>query len=229
MIHLNNLRFQYDGPEAFSLRLKDFQVAAGTSVFLDGPSGSGKSTVLNLMAGLTSPDQGTVTLLGTNIHQLTAPMCDQFRADHMGIIFQSFNLVPYLSVIENIMLPCVFSKKRQAHAVKTFGTLLCAARQWFQDIGIDSARYTAPVTQLSVGQQQRVAIARALIGAPELIMADEPTSALDSLNKDQFMTLLFNETQKVGATLLFVSHDTTLKAWFKRHVAMTDLLGKGTE
>jgi putative ABC transport system ATP-binding protein len=103
MIHLNNLRFQYDGPEAFSLVLKDFQVAAGTSVFLDGPSGSGKSTVLNLMAGLTSPDQGTVTLLGTNIHQLTAPMRDQFRADHMGIIFQSFNLVPYLSVIENII------------------------------------------------------------------------------------------------------------------------------
>ena len=220
IIRISNLRFKYDKSDSFELHIHDLRIRKLDQVFLEGPSGSGKSTFLNLITGLTKPDTGHINVLSTAINSLPAKVCDHFRADHYGIIFHLFNIIPYLYVLENVMLPCVFSKKRKVDVLSRSRNLVSEANRLCEELDIDTTIRYKPVNQLSIGQQQRVAIARALIGRPEIIIADEPTSALDNRRKTQFLELLFDECKKYGSTLVFVSHDQSLRPLFKTNISL---------
>lgn len=215
VIDIENLAFAWKGgPQV--LNVPSFRLGAGERVFLRGPSGSGKSTLLGLIAGVLAPQQGTIRVLGEDMTSLSASRRDRLRADHVGVIFQMFNLVPYLSVTGNVLLPLRFSPARR----KAAGSDAEAeAHRLLARLGLDDERLLARrVSDLSVGQQQRVAAARALIGAPDLIIADEPTSALDADARDRFIALLSEEVTRSGASLLFVSHDASLAPLFTRAV-----------
>lgn len=200
--------------------INDLVLKAGDKVFVQGPSGSGKTTLLNLVSGLLKPDTGTIRLLETDITTLSQAKCDRLRGDHLGFIFQQFNLVPYLSVLDNVLLPVKFSKRRKHLAVQEHGSELKAADDLLSRLGL-SAHTTSKVSELSVGQQQRVAAARAFMGAPDLVLADEPTSALDRANQQAFIDLLFDLAQLRKTALLFVSHDDTLPSRFDRVLDVT--------
>ncbi len=220
-IDLEHLEFAWRGGQTL-LRVERFTVARGERVFLRGPSGSGKSTLLGLIGGVLVPGKGNVRLLGTDLTRLSASDRDRFRAEHLGFIFQMFNLIPYLSVLENVVLPAQFSRARRQHVRD--GALREEALRLLTALGLTGEELLdRPVTQLSIGQQQRVAAARALLGRPEIIVADEPTSALDSDTRAGFLQLLMKECSTAGATLLFVSHDTSLGALFDRSIAMSDI------
>ena len=197
----------------------EFSVGRGERVFLRGPSGSGKSTLLSIFAGVITPDAGSVNLLGHDLVRLSAGERDALRADSLGVIFQLFNLVPYLTVADNIALPCEFSRQRRTRAITRGGSVARESRRLLERLGLgESDMLHRKVGELSVGQQQRVAAARALIGGPSLIIADEPTSALDSDARKAFIDLLADECSAVGASLLFVSHDRSLAAGFDREI-----------
>lgn len=220
-LRIENLQFKYSNSDAFQLSIDHLLLEDGEHLFIDGPSGIGKTTLLNLITGLLTPSKGTIDIAGTSINQLSEIKRDAFRADHFGIIFQLFNLLPYLSLKDNILLPCAFSKLKKQQALKNTQSLNDSVVQLCQNLNLPSHLFSTPVQQLSVGQQQRVAIARALIGAPKIIIADEPTAALDKENKVQFMNTLLTECNKSSTTLVFVSHDDTLKSYFKRHFQLS--------
>jgi putative ABC transport system ATP-binding protein len=216
---LRDVRFAYRrGPDV--LDLPELRVARGERLFLHGPSGSGKTTLLGLLAGVLVPRAGTVTVLGTSLGALRSGPRDRFRAEHLGYVFQMFNLIPYLSVRENIVLPCRLSSRRRARLAGRDPVTEAAAIAARLEI---DGLLDSPVTELSVGQQQRVAVARALIGAPELVVCDEPTSALDSDRRDRFLELLFARCDEAGSALVFVSHDLSLASRFARTVALRQL------
>lgn len=211
------LRFDWGSTPC--LDIDAFELAAGEQVFLYGPSGSGKSTLLNILAGVLLPNAGQLRILGESIPDMPGAARDRFRADHIGLIFQQFNLIPYLSVLDNVLLPCRFSARRRARA----GTPREAAERLLAHLDLDAALWQHPATALSVGQQQRVAAARALIGAPELLIADEPTSALDAGRQTAFLDLLTRECAATGAALVFVSHDHRLAGRFSRTLALDEI------
>jgi putative ABC transport system ATP-binding protein len=214
-----DLRFAYGhGPDVLDIPALD--VAREETVFLYGPSGSGKTTLLGVMAGVLRPTAGAMQVLGTDLAALSAGGRDAFRAEHIGYVFQQFNLIPYLSVLENITLPCRVNRARLARLGNT--PLERAASEIAAELQIE-AFLQRPVTDLSVGQQQRVAAARALIGHPELVIADEPTSALDTDRREAFLRLLFASCARAKATLVFVSHDLTLQPLFSRTLDLTAL------
>lgn len=202
------------------LDIPRLEVARGARLFVFGPSGSGKTTLLGLIAGVLRATSGSVTVLGTDLTTLSSRRRDALRAAHVGYIFQLFNLIPYLSVLENITLPCRLSAARRARLGGAAPEDAAYALAQSLEIG---ALLDERVTRLSVGQQQRVAAARALIGAPELVVADEPTSALDSDRREQFLQLLFERCSAAGATLIFVSHDRQLEHMFDRAVSLAEL------
>ena len=219
-IALSRVRFRWDRKSDWAL---DMRIEAGERVFVAGATGSGKSTLLNLLGGILVPDSGEVRILGETISGLSGAGRDRFRADNIGFIFQMFNLVPYLSVIENVLLPCRFSERRRQLAARD-GTPEVAAARLLGRMGLDAGALAGrTVTALSVGQQQRVAAARALIGQPAIVVADEPTSALDADTQGPFLKLLFDEVTASGATLVFVSHDRRLEAGFQRTLSLTGL------
>ena len=222
VIDLTDLTFAWPGHPVL-LDVQRFTLNSGERLFLRGPSGSGKSTLLGLISGVLEAQSGQINVLGEDLAKLSGSQRDRVRADHLGVIFQLFNLVPYLSVIENVVLPCRFSKRRQKQ-VQAAGGATLEARRLLTQLGLDSEELLArKVTDLSVGQQQRVAAARALIGSPALIIADEPTSALDADSRDRFINLLSAEVQKTGAALLFVSHDASLARLFDRAVDLAEI------
>jgi putative ABC transport system ATP-binding protein len=216
-VAIQNLQFSYPraGP---SLDIKTFTLGRGEKVFLKGASGSGKSTLLQLIAGVLKPNAGTISVLDQPLAALSASARDQFRADHLGFVFQLFNLLGFLNLVDNVVLPCRFSKRRAKQALATGGTLENAAIDLLDALGLPKSAIARPVSQLSVGQQQRVALARALIGTPELVICDEPTSAIDVEHRERFMQLLFAQVAQTGAALLFVSHDPALERYFDRSV-----------
>ncbi|HMQ09683.1 MAG TPA: ABC transporter ATP-binding protein [Oligoflexia bacterium] len=224
LLHIRDLKFSWLNNKKPLLDIEDFAVQAGDRIFLHGPSGSGKSTLLNLIAGVLVPQQGKIEILKTNLSELSSGQRDQFRGDHMGFIFQMFNLLPYFSAIENVTLPSEFSKKKSKKVLSNTKSLKDEAYRLLLELKLDAKTLeNKKVTQLSVGQQQRVATARALMGRPELIIADEPTSALDRNIRDDFLKLLFNECDKFGTTLIFVSHDQDLGKMFDRVVSLKEI------
>jgi putative ABC transport system ATP-binding protein len=202
------------------VNISELIVSAGDHWLLEGPSGSGKSTLLQLLGGVLLPQRGRIELLGRNWSDLSAPQRDRRRADSVGFVFQQFNLVPYLSALENVLLPCRFSEPRRLAAEKA-GPLADEARRLLDALGLGLAGLgRREAGRLSVGQQQRVAAARALIGRPALVLADEPTSALDADNRNAFLELLFAEACNTGSALIVVSHDATLRPHFGRHLKL---------
>ncbi len=223
-VEVDGIRFAWKAGERDVLDVARFEVAAGERVFIEGPSGSGKSTLLGLLGGVASPREGTIRILGTELSSMPARRRDRFRADHLGFVFQMFNLVPYLSMIDNVTLPCRFSRRRRERAGSRSGTPEAEACHLLARLGLDREElFARTVTELSIGQQQRVAVARALIGAPELVIADEPTSALDEGTRERFLDLLSAQCNEAGTSLLFASHDTRLGALFDRRVSLARL------
>jgi len=222
VLQLGGLRFGYD-PAQEIINIESFSIGAGESVFLQGPSGCGKSTLLGLIGGVLPVDTGAISICGQDITQVSAAQRDQLRADHIGIIFQQFNLLPYLNVIQNCTLPCRFSSLRKQRAEQASGSVSEAARELIVGLGLSEAQLKLNVSDLSVGQQQRVAVARALIGGPDLIIADEPTSSLDHNNRDRFIDLLNSQRARFNNSLLFVSHDNSLAPHFDRQMSLPDL------
>ena len=223
IIKIDDLKFSWPNQSQTTLDIKALEIDPGQTLFIEGPSGSGKTSLLNLIGAVTEPTAGTIDVLGQSLNTLKGAAKDQFRADHIGFIFQQFNLLPYLSMLENITLPCHFSRARRTKALDS-GNLMDEAKRLLSHLQMnDPNLVNKPVTQLSVGQQQRVAAARALIGRPEIIIADEPTSALDANTRESFIQLLFNECEQSGSTLIFVSHDSALASLFDRRVVLPEL------
>ena len=220
-ITLKEVKFRWHKAKPWVLDILHFQVGVGQKVFIAGPSGSGKTTLLNLISGIILPDEGRIWIEGTDLVDLGPAARDNFRGEHIGYVFQSFNLIPYLSIMENVLLPCRFSRERMD---RISGDVTAEATRLLDRMEINTASILATrVSDLSIGQQQRVAAARALLGAPQLIIADEPTSALDTENRDAFIELLFAEANASKATLLFVSHDIGLASAFDHSVSLPDV------
>lgn len=227
-VAIQKLQFSWPGgspsrPAPSILNIANFTLARGERLFLKGASGSGKSTLLQLIAGVLQPCAGEITVLGQPISKLSAGKRDQFRADHLGFVFQLFNLLGFLDVLDNVLLPCRFSSLR-AHRASTQGiSPTQAATNLLTALGLPTKVHRQAVSRLSVGQQQRVALARALLGAPGLLICDEPTSAIDLEHRERFMQLLLAQVERSGAALLFVSHDPTLERYFDRTVHLADI------
>ncbi|MBC7420220.1 MAG: ABC transporter ATP-binding protein [Bdellovibrio sp.] len=210
-LQLTQIKFSYG--ETPVLDIPQMQVEKGEVVFLFGPSGSGKSTLLELFAGILKPQAGDLIVEGQNLAKMNLSELDHFRAENIGYIFQSFNLIPYLSVIENIKLPFLFQKN--AVDENELNDLI-------DRLGLKNFVHR-PVSQLSVGQQQRVAVARALLKKPQVILADEPTSALDYDHRENFLKILFKLCREHKITVLFVSHDRSIEKLFDRAIHLPEI------
>ena len=219
VLEVSNVAYRWPGRASFALAVADLSVAEGESVLLLGESGSGKSTLLSLICGTILPSQGQVSVAGTNISSLSGGARDKFRAEQIGVIFQQFNLLPFGSVVDNILLPLRFAPHRRKGVTDAAAQAkaLCLA------LGLPADVLDAKASALSVGQQQRVAVARALIGHPPLIIADEPTSALDATSQAAFLDLLFAQIEAHNTSLLMVSHDPRLAERFDRVIRMEDI------
>ena len=216
-LRLQQLRFRWPGADHDTLDIDTLQVERGETLFVRGPSGCGKSTLLSLLAGVLVAEQGQVLALGQAWSGLSPARRDRRRADHLGYIFQQFNLLPYLSVLDNVRLPLRFSALRAARCPPSQAESLLART------GLAQRHWRVPAGQLSIGQQQRVAAARALIGQPDIVIADEPTSALDEDLRESFMDLLLGACAEAGSALVFVSHDARLAARFARQVDLPQI------
>ena len=223
MIEIENLRFAWPRAAHDCLAIDRLRIAARSTLFLYGPSGAGKSTLLGLLAGVLAPRQGRVSVLGTDWSSLSGARRDALRADHVGYIFQQFNLLPYLSVLDNVLLPCRFSSLRRDRAARRSGSMQADAQALLAHVGLAAGLWRRSAAELSVGQQQRVAAARAMVGAPEIVIADEPTSALDAPLRDGFMDVLLRECRAAGSTLVFVSHDQRLASRFDAQLSLASI------
>ena len=214
VVELKDLSFSYAGNEAPVLDIPDWRIERGEHVFLEGASGSGKSTLLALMAGLALPSAGSLSVLGTDITRLGARRRDRFRAEHIGVVFQQFNLIPYLSALDNVLVAARFGGAEQPRE---------RARAMLAAVNLPTELHERQALALSIGQQQRVAIVRGLINTPALLLVDEPTSALDVANRDAFLDLLFSVASNAECAVLFVSHDPALASHFDRTEKLMDL------
>lgn len=219
VLSLCDVGYRWPGQAGFSLTVPKLAVSKGESVLLLGESGSGKSTLLSLICGTLQPDRGAVEIAGTDVTSLSGGARDRFRAEQIGVIFQQFNLLPFGSVADNILLPLRFAPQRRKRA----GDAVAEAANICAELGLPGDVMHAKANALSVGQQQRVAVARALIGQPPLIIADEPTSALDANSQAAFLDLLFAQTKAPETSLLMVSHDPRLGKRFDRVIGMEDI------
>jgi putative ABC transport system ATP-binding protein len=216
-IELANIRFHYSKrPDHRVLNIPSWSLSVAEQAFVHGPSGGGKSTLLGLLSGILSPVDGQVTVLGERLDTMNSRQRDQFRAEHIGYVFQQFNLMPYLNATDNLALASRFSKRKNTRALNN------EVKDLFSALNITEKEWSVPTRDLSIGQQQRVAIARALINKPKLLIADEPTSSLDKANTDAFMELLMPMVKDNQMTLLFVSHDLSLVSYFERVESMDD-------
>lgn len=215
-LEIEEARFGWPG-EALLLHIRQLRVAAGERVFVRGGSGSGKTTLLGLVAGIHVADAAAFNVVGQAIGRLSASARDRFRGEHLGIVFQQFNLVPCLDALENVLLPLTFNPALRARLGGVLGARE-RANALFDQLGVEVAARQRLPAALSVGQQQRVAVVRALLGKPSLILCDEPTSALDAENRDAFIRMLVAEAKLLGAAVLFVSHDVALATHFDREL-----------
>jgi len=216
-LQIRDLRFRWPGQTHDCLHIEALTLHAGQGLLVRGDSGCGKSTLLSLAAGVLLASSGQISMLGQDWRALGASRREQRRADHVGYLFQQFNLLPYLSLIDNVTLPCRLSALRSR---RCGGQVRQQAEQLLEALGLGPDLWRRPAAQLSVGQQQRVAAARALVGQPELVIADEPTSALDERRRDEFMQLLLHQCERAGSALLFVTHDHRLSGHFDQVLEM---------
>ncbi|MCC2525134.1 ABC transporter ATP-binding protein [Vibrio coralliilyticus] len=226
VVELEQVAFTWPGNQTPTLDIKQLHITKGEHLFIKGPSGCGKSTLLGLLTGINTTSSGQLRVLGQDLNQMKGSQRDKFRADHIGYIFQQFNLLPYLNVIENVILPCQFSAQRKSQ-VDT--SLVEDATRLLEKLHLPAHLMDKPVVELSIGQQQRVAAARALIGKPALIIADEPTSSLDYDNRTAFIELLLEQVNQAQSTLLFVSHDPTLESLFDRTLNLNQINQAGAQ
>ena len=226
VLELDNLRYQHPGQARPFIHIDHFALQAGERVLLHGPSGCGKSTLLSLVTGIRPARDGHIRVAGKPFSSLSQRRRDAFRADHIGVIFQAFNLLPYLNAVDNVCLSAGFSRRRcEREGASNNKQRRTAAQALLARLGLDAATSALPAWQLSFGQQQRVAAARALFGKPALIIADEPTSALDTHSRDTLLALLCEQCEQAGSALLMVSHDSQVAERFHRSVAFSALNG----
>ncbi len=215
-ISIKELKYTWPGSDEPTLDMPSLEVEQGGSVFLQGASGSGKSTLLGLLAGTLTAQSGSLKILGTEIASLSARQRDRFRAEHIGIVFQQFNLIPFLTVSGNLRLASRFANKSRLDTESR-------AKKLMESLRLDGSILERRADQLSVGQQQRVAIARAFINEPEILFADEPTSALDTEARDFFMRLLMSVREMTDCTMIFASHDSSLASYFETKIEITEI------
>jgi putative ABC transport system ATP-binding protein len=221
-IIMSEVMYRYHKSTSVILNIDNWHVKRGEQVFIHGRSGTGKSTLLNLLSGILTIKEGSITIFGQSLSELSASQRDSFRSQHIGMVFQQFNLVPYLSVLENIQLAAYFSGTDDELVQQRCQAL-------FEGLSLELNLINRRADTLSIGQQQRVAIARALINQPKLLIVDEPTSALDNEAKSGFMSMLMSLVNKNRTTLIFVSHDETLMPFFSQQISMADLNVSGVK
>jgi len=222
MIEIRDLRFSYDEGD-FSLEIPELKVAHGETVAIVGPSGSGKTTLLNLIAGTATPQSGQVTTNGYAISELHDAARRDFRIANIGLVFQEFELLEYLNVLDNILLPYRINRTLHLDTSVRERAETIAERV---GIGDKLARYA---NQLSQGEKQRVAVIRALVVQPPLLLADEPTGNLDPLNKDRVLDILLQYATDNAATLITVTHDHDILHRFQRVIDFKDFYAHGAE
>lgn len=215
LIEIKNVRKQYTSGDDVveALRGVEIIIEAGEFITIMGQSGSGKSTLLSVMGGMNHPTSGEVEMAGVNLYKLHGEELADFRANNLGFVFQSFNLISYLTAIENVMLPLVIHKMNTT-AKKT------AARQALERVGLGDKFDRLP-NQLSGGEQERVAIARAIVNNPKILLADEPTGNLDSKNSEEVMAL-FRELNNAGQTVVMVTHNPENGRYSDRIITLKD-------
>ena len=211
MIHLKDVHFAYPHSD-FQLAIQRLDVEAGEKVAVVGPSGSGKTTLLNLISGICVPDRGSVLVQGQQVGAMNDAGRRRFRVQNIGSIFQQFELVEYLSVRDNILLPYWVNRALELDAATRDRVIELAVATGIED------KLNRRVTRLSQGEQQRVAICRALLTRPQLILADEPTGNLDPRTKHRILDLLFEQCKAGEMTLITVTHDTNILGGFDRTV-----------
>jgi putative ABC transport system ATP-binding protein len=226
-LEIENMGYAYSKNADSVLSIPKWQLKHGERVFLYGDSGSGKTTFLNILCGIIIPNSGRIILFNEELNSMSDRQRDRFRAKNIGVVFQKFNLIPYLTVSKNIELAAFFADysmfRSGSEDVKIRAQTLIENLHLPKDILNTQVRY------LSTGQQQRVAIARALINQPKLLLVDEPTSALDTSARDAFMQVLMHMCDVANTTLIFVSHDLALGNYFKRKVNLSSLSSTGFE
>jgi putative ABC transport system ATP-binding protein len=217
-LHISNLRFEHapapgeDPARAFSLRVDHLTLAPGEQLLLSAPSGTGKSTLLALIAGLLDPADGAVEVAGQRVHALRGAARDRFRGRHVGLVFQTLQLLEGFAADENVMAAMLMASLPSDRA---------KARALLDRLGM--SKHASLVENLSVGQRQRVAVARAVACSPTLVLADEPTASLDPANARDAVALLQSACREGNAALLCVSHDETLAGAFPRRVTLDEL------
>ncbi len=213
-VQLSSVTFSYPNSNAV-FECNDWTLNHGEHVFLQGPSGSGKSTLLGLLSGILKPNSGDVCINGTQLRRLSQKQRDKFRAQNLGVVFQQFNLVPYLNTLENLQLATHFANSEldiEGHV-----------KPMLEALKLDESVLTQAISTLSIGQRQRVAIMRACVNTPKVLLVDEPTSALDSQASNGFMGLLLDLCKVNQSSLIFVSHDDSLGRYFERHEALSNI------
>ena len=218
ILEVRNLAFSWNIKSNFLLKINEFNLKRKKKILLLGESGTGKSTFLNIVSGILKPQKGSIKINDKYITSLNSKSKDHFRAETLGVIFQQFNILEFISPINNILLPHYFSNKK--NKISAYHK----AKSLAEKLGIsEKMLHQKNSKELSVGQKQRIAIIRALINSPKIILADEPTSALDYKNKERFLSLLFDLCEKSGTSILMVSHDKSIASKFDEALFINNL------
>jgi len=203
--------------KTLKLYYPDIDLMNGDKMLISGVSGSGKTTLLNGIAGALSPAEGRITMLGQRIEKMSSRQLDKIRADHMGIVFQQLNLIPYLTGLQNAFLSLRFSKLKKSRVSDPIAEIIRLGGA----LGLTKSQLEQKANRLSIGQQQRVAVIRAFLGAPELILADEPTSALDPLSRNRFLDDVIALMDNNRQSLLMISHDPSMVPYFDKTIELS--------